>query len=719
MWKKIKENTSLSQKIIGFGLVVLLIQAAFSFYNVESLATKYEKEVDVSFEHYAESLSEKISAQLYERYGDVQAFAANSVMPSLNNKAIQPKLDQYIALYGIYDLIVVVDKNGRLVSANSKDPQGKPVNWDELKKYDFSSEPWFKSALAEQYTTDKKNNYNGTYVEDFISDSLMKPAFGEAKFGTSFSAPIKDENGKIVGVISNRAGKRWFETELTNFWSTLHDLGYVDAELTVTNKDGYMISFVGTDDKDPSKMFSINDPQKILSENFVQKHVSVGPELKKSDSGHVNSKYEGESETDLVGFSHIDDNKSIASMGWTVFVHDNREDAYKNANAAIKAFYILLAIGLTLGTLMAYFVGKWISTALIHSSEPLETNSNEVKIASEKIAVASTELSVAAREQSSALQETVTAVDEINATVQKNTEMAVKSKEVSGYSKEACENGKRIVENMMSAIADIEETNTTSSNQMIEANRQLTEITKLFNDISSKTKVINEIVFQTKLLSFNASVEAARAGEYGKGFAVVAEEVGNLAKMSGEASKEISTLLEESVHKVNDIVSESKSKIENMMSVSKTKIKVGMDTAMKCNEALDTILNNVQEVDQMVHEISVASQEQATGVKEISSAISELEQVTLQNSSAAESAAAAAEQLRAQAEGLNQVVVDINGIIHGQGAQAQPTIKKSTQAQVIPLPKSNKEFKAASATGFKKTGTGDFIPSADDEGFKE
>ena len=77
------------------------------------------------------------------------------------------------------------------------------------------------------------------------------------------------------------------------------------------------------------------------------------------------------------------------------------------------------------------------------------------------------------------------------------------------------------------------------------------------------------IVFQTKLLSFNASVEAARAGEYGKGFSVVAEEVGNLAQMSGIAAKDISALLQSSVKKVEQIATESKTKIDRLVQNSK------------------------------------------------------------------------------------------------------------------------------------------------------
>ncbi|MHA0111674.1 methyl-accepting chemotaxis protein, partial [Klebsiella pneumoniae] len=79
-----------------------------------------------------------------------------------------------------------------------------------------------------------------------------------------------------------------------------------------------------------------------------------------------------------------------------------------------------------------------------------------------------------------------------------------------------------------------------------DANSQLQSISNIIGEISAKTNIINDIVFKTQLLSFNASIEAARAGQHGRGFAVVAEEVGNLAQMSGNAAKEIRALLEDS-----------------------------------------------------------------------------------------------------------------------------------------------------------------------------
>lgn len=119
---------------------------------------------------------------------------------------------------------------------------------------------------------------------------------------------------------------------------------------------------------------------------------------------------------------------------------------------------------------------------------------------------------------------------------------------------------------MLNSIDEISQSNDSIADQTRQNNEKINEIVKLISDIGNKTKVINEIVFQTKLLSFNASVEAVRVGEYGKGFAVVAEEVGNLAnKMSGNAAKEISSLLDESQRKTAQIVKETESKVDELI----------------------------------------------------------------------------------------------------------------------------------------------------------
>ena len=120
------------------------------------------------------------------------------------------------------------------------------------------------------------------------------------------------------------------------------------------------------------------------------------------------------------------------------------------------------------------------------------------------------------------------------------------------------ETGKSIIDEMNAIVQDIHSGNEEMVKQVNNSNEEVEKIISIIKTIGDRTKVINDIVFQTKLLSFNASVEAARAGEMGKGFSVVAEEVGNLAKMSGDAAQEISAILDDSITTVHSIIERTK-----------------------------------------------------------------------------------------------------------------------------------------------------------------
>lgn len=115
---------------------------------------------------------------------------------------------------------------------------------------------------------------------------------------------------------------------------------------------------------------------------------------------------------------------------------------------------------------------------------------------------------------------------------------------------------------MLDSIKNIGAANERAGREIGASARHFADIVKVIEEIGSKTKVINDIVFQTKILSFNASVEAARAGEHGKGFTVVAEEVGKLAAMSGVAAHEIGELLSGSIQKVDAIVKDTQTKVK-------------------------------------------------------------------------------------------------------------------------------------------------------------
>jgi methyl-accepting chemotaxis protein len=227
--------------------------------------------------------------------------------------------------------------------------------------------------------------------------------------------------------------------------------------------------------------------------------------------------------------------------------------------------------------------------------------------------------------------------------IQMNSDNARKTADVATSSHTSALRGKEVVETMIRAIQDI---NT--------SNDEISEIVKVIGEIENKTTIINDIVFQTRILSFNASIEAARAGEHGRGFAVVAEEVGKLAEMSGHAAKEISDLLAGSIRKV-----------ERLVTANKEKVGTGTQVASDCGGVLEEILLNVQSVKAMAEQISNASNEQAQGIQEITKAMNQLDQGTHQNAASSEQAATSSEGLSRQAESLRGVVTSLVVAVQG------------------------------------------------------
>jgi len=333
------------------------------------------------------------------------------------------------------------------------------------------------------------------------------------------------------------------------------------------------------------------------------------------------------------------------------------------------------AFSFFLAVFLGFIISRVITKELNILAGQLDSSSKQVAGASQQVASNVTALSSGSNEQAAALQETVSAVEEISAMITKNADNAKQSKESAVSSVTIAEGGKELVDSLITEIEGIQKSTENLMSTVTASNQEITKIVNVIGEIESKTKVINDIVFQTKLLSFNASVEAARAGEAGKGFAVVAEEVGNLAAMSGKSAKEISELLASSVQMVKGIVDSSKANTEQQARENAKRVDQGITIGRKCGEALNQILDGAKQLDAMVTEIATACQEQSIGVTEVSKAMNQIDQATQMNLNVSHSSAAASEQLKSQAEYLQSLINKLNITIRGgmtKGEEAQP-----------------------------------------------
>ena len=394
------------------------------------------------------------------------------------------------------------------------------------------------------------------------------------------------------------------------------------------------------------------------------------------------SKYQNPTPESLKEGSHmIRDICPIKAKKWisiaeNFLIHQDKVTLEVVNQAAAKETSVMRLgyISIFLCAITSLFIGFVFSRNIVNSIQEvamkLKENAQQVDISSEKISTSSTQLSQSSIHAASSLQQTVSSIDEISSMIQRNADAANSSTKVSSLSSEAANRGRETINAMISSINDISTSNDQIVKEMEQNNKDFSRVVEVISEIGDKTEIINDIVFQTKLLSFNASVEAARAGEHGKGFAVVAEEVGNLATMSGKAASEISDMLEASIRQVSEIVENTKKKVETITLTNQEKVQNGTNTANQCGHALDEILENVNSVNEMVSEIATASNEQSTGVQEITKAMQELDQTTHQNNSVAQESSSMSTELKTQANGLNFVVEELITIISGEDKKA-------------------------------------------------
>lgn len=387
---------------------------------------------------------------------------------------------------------------------------------------------------------------------------------------------------------------------------------------------------------------------------------------------------------DILGYQM--ENMKDGDLRATFIIISSLEPIRASAKASTMNIIMWGALITLLAMLFGFVSIRKPVANLTQFANDLSKTADEVAFMSSEIASTSAHISSGAVEQASALEETSASMEEMSAMVSRNSEGADRSRGLANQSQNTAEQGKNVVQEMIHSINEIDKSNAQIMNQIEDSNRQISDIVQIIAEIGNKTKVINEIVFQTKLLSFNASVEAARAGEQGKGFAVVAEEVGNLARMSGNAAADITQMLDSSLYKVEGIVNETKSKVEVLIKVGKEKVEKGTEVARECEAVLHEIVQNVQSVSAMVEQIAEGSHEQSKGVSEINKALVQLNTITQQNTGAAQESSFAAEKLSSQADLLRQIVQSVIATMNGAEVEltdkAQPKASRAMDSQM-------------------------------------
>lgn len=216
-------------------------------------------------------------------------------------------------------------------------------------------------------------------------------------------------------------------------------------------------------------------------------------------------------------------------------------------------------------------------------------------------------------------------VRDIDASVIKNQQLVKRL----NFCMDKISEGNRDVETMRDSITRMHDLIDENAKNSVAQNQLLLRINDLFVEIQEKTKVINDIVFQTKLLAFNASIEAARAGVHGSGFSVVAIEVGRLASESGARATEINGILKDATNEVSSIVAQAKT-ISDAMNINFYRsIEILNNKSKDCNNTFEVISQEVEESRKFSSELENCSQRDARMIQEVERNVVRLEELAM------------------------------------------------------------------------------------------
>lgn len=358
-------NLKIRSKLIALFLLFGVAPAVVLFGILLGQTDAFHQTMSAKMALSARQINDVIDRNLFERYGDVQAFGLNTAahdsrnwsQPGEDNPLIE-SMNGYMTGYGIYKLMLLVSPAGELLAVNTVDGLGNALDTQSLYGRSFEGQSWFQDVKGGRYL-EGRNGLSGTAVRQPYNEKVVADLYGSDGYVMSFAAPVTNSNGRTVAYWVNFADFGLVEEIVDAFYQQMRADGMPEAEITLLDPEGNVIV-----DYDPAAQgFSDGADYKRNSSvigqlNLAKKGVLVAQEAVKGNAGAMVSNHARKGIDQASGYHHAEGAYDYPGLGWSALVRVPVEQAFALWDGIILAMIIATGIATAIIAGSGFVIGN-------------------------------------------------------------------------------------------------------------------------------------------------------------------------------------------------------------------------------------------------------------------------------------------------------------------------------------------------------------------------